>query len=71
MPRDAGVYFWPCPGCAAVARPKPGDCCVFCSYGAAPCPPKPSGLMAFRPGFVTKSVTVHFVTHQQKSAASL
>jgi hypothetical protein len=20
-------------------RPKPGDCCVFCSYGSVPCPP--------------------------------
>jgi uncharacterized Zn finger protein len=40
MPRDACVYFWQCPGCGAVARPKPGDCCVFCSYGTTPCPPK-------------------------------
>ncbi|MDD2796322.1 MAG: GDCCVxC domain-containing (seleno)protein [Acidocella sp.] len=20
-------------------RPKPGDCCVLCSYGSVPCPP--------------------------------
>jgi hypothetical protein len=20
-------------------RPKPGDCCVFCSYGSVKCPP--------------------------------
>ncbi|MGI9042140.1 MAG: GDCCVxC domain-containing (seleno)protein [Gemmatimonadales bacterium] len=40
MPCDACVYFWQCPACAEVARPKPGDCCVFCSYGAKPCPPK-------------------------------
>ncbi|WP_457852675.1 GDCCVxC domain-containing (seleno)protein [Siccirubricoccus phaeus] len=20
-------------------RPKPGDCCVFCSCGTVPCPP--------------------------------
>jgi hypothetical protein len=43
MPRDACVYFWPCPHCGAVARPRPGDCCVYCSYGTAPCPPKRQG----------------------------
>jgi hypothetical protein len=20
-------------------KPKPGDCCVFCSYGSVACPP--------------------------------
>ncbi|MEO6058233.1 MAG: GDCCVxC domain-containing (seleno)protein [Gemmatimonadales bacterium] len=40
MPRDACVYFWACPHCGVVARPKAGDCCVFCSYGTVPCPPK-------------------------------
>jgi hypothetical protein len=43
MPRDACVFFWPCPRCGNVARPEPGDCCVFCSYGMAPCPPKEQG----------------------------
>jgi hypothetical protein len=28
-----------CPACGAVMKPKPGDCCVFCSYGDVPCPP--------------------------------
>jgi hypothetical protein len=37
-PSDACVYFWDCPACGAVVKPKPGDCCVFCSYGSAPCP---------------------------------
>ncbi|MEO7986346.1 MAG: GDCCVxC domain-containing (seleno)protein [Gemmatimonadales bacterium] len=46
MPVDACVYFWSCPGCSAVIRPKHGDCCVFCSYGAAPCPPKTMGSRA-------------------------
>jgi len=27
-----------CQTCGAVLRPKPGDCCVFCSYGTQPCP---------------------------------
>ena len=39
MPGDACVYFWECPACQAVVRPRPGDCCVFCSYGSARCPP--------------------------------
>jgi hypothetical protein len=40
MPIDACQFFWECPACAALLRPKPGDCCVFCSYGDAPCPPR-------------------------------
>lgn len=43
MPTDACQFFWDCPHCAAVVRPKPGDCCVFCSYGDAPCPPVQAG----------------------------
>jgi hypothetical protein len=39
MPTDACRYVYQCPGCAAVIKPKPGDCCVFCSYGDTPCPP--------------------------------
>lgn len=39
MPTDACLYFYDCQGCGARLKPKPGDCCVFCSYGSAPCPP--------------------------------
>lgn len=39
MPLDACVYFHDCAGCGARLRPKPGDCCVFCSYGTVKCPP--------------------------------
>ena len=39
MPTDACQFFYDCTGCGAVLRPKPGDCCVFCSYGTVPCPP--------------------------------
>jgi hypothetical protein len=39
MPTDACRYFYECTGCGAMLRPKPGDCCVFCSYGSVPCPP--------------------------------
>jgi hypothetical protein len=40
MPEDACVWFYRCPGCGVVLKPRPGDCCVFCSYGDRPCPPK-------------------------------
>ena len=39
MPTDACQFFYTCAGCGATLRPKPGDCCVFCSYGSVPCPP--------------------------------
>lgn len=40
MPTDACQFFFDCPACAAVLRPRPGDCCVFCSYGDVRCPPR-------------------------------
>jgi len=43
MPTDACVFFYECPHCRAMLRPRAGDCCVFCSYGSAPCPPKQRG----------------------------
>jgi hypothetical protein len=39
MPVDACRIVYECTGCGAILRPKPGDCCVFCSYGSVPCPP--------------------------------
>ncbi len=39
MPTDACQWYYQCKGCGALLRPKPGDCCVFCSYGDTPCPP--------------------------------
>ncbi|MBI2306487.1 MAG: hypothetical protein HYU78_04215 [Rhodocyclales bacterium] len=39
MPVDACLWFYECPGCRRLLKPKPGDCCVFCSYGDVPCPP--------------------------------
>lgn len=40
MPTDACVFFHECPACHALLRPRPGDCCVFCSYGSVKCPPE-------------------------------
>ena len=39
MPTDACQFFYDCENCKQVLKPKPGDCCVFCSYGNVPCPP--------------------------------
>lgn len=40
MPTDACQFFYECTVCGILLRPKAGDCCVFCSYGSAKCPPK-------------------------------
>ncbi|WP_127125418.1 GDCCVxC domain-containing (seleno)protein [Pseudoflavitalea rhizosphaerae] len=39
MPVDACQYFYTCTSCQTLLKPKPGDCCVFCSYGTVKCPP--------------------------------
>ncbi len=39
MPTDACRFFYECAACGLLLRPKPGDCCVFCSYGSVRCPP--------------------------------
>ncbi|MEL0586395.1 MAG: GDCCVxC domain-containing (seleno)protein [Candidatus Thiodiazotropha sp. (ex. Lucinoma kazani)] len=45
MPTDRCVYFYECKNCGELLKPKPGDCCVFCSYGTTACPPvQQSGL---------------------------
>ena len=38
MPSDRCLFFYKCPGCAVILKPKRGDCCVFCSYADRPCP---------------------------------
>ena len=40
MPTDACLHFYECTACHAMLRPRPGDCCVFCSYASAKCPPR-------------------------------
>lgn len=39
MPTDACQFYYECTHCRALLRPKPGDCCVFCSFGSVKCPP--------------------------------
>ena len=40
MPVNECLYFYACEACGELLRPKPGDCCVFCSYSDSVCPPK-------------------------------
>jgi len=40
MPTNACQWFYECKGCHEMLKPLKGDCCVFCSYGTVPCPPK-------------------------------
>lgn len=39
MPTDACLFFHVCLACGRQLRPRPGHCCVFCSFGDVPCPP--------------------------------
>jgi hypothetical protein len=39
MPTDACQFYYECLGCRTLLKPKPGHCCVFCSYGTVACPP--------------------------------
>jgi hypothetical protein len=39
MPEDSCQFFYECVQCKEILKPKPGDCCVFCSYGTIKCPP--------------------------------
>lgn len=39
MPTNACQFYYECPACHALLRPKPGECCVFCSFGSVLCPP--------------------------------
>lgn len=43
MPTDSCQFFWSCPSCQHLIKPKEGDCCVYCSYGDTPCPPIQEG----------------------------
>jgi len=46
MPTDACRFFHRCAGCGTLLRPRPGDCCVYCSYGDAPCSPMQAAPVA-------------------------
>ncbi|WP_228289174.1 GDCCVxC domain-containing (seleno)protein [Marinobacter salinisoli] len=50
MPTDACQYFYECEFCHRLLKPKPGDCCVFCSFGTVACPPIQQGSGCCDPG---------------------
>ncbi|WP_297583785.1 GDCCVxC domain-containing (seleno)protein [Roseibium sp.] len=43
MPTNACQWFYQCVSCQTLLKPRQGDCCVYCSYGTVPCPPKQTG----------------------------
>jgi hypothetical protein len=43
MPTDACQYYYDCKHCGCLIQARPGDCCVFCSYGDIECPPIQKG----------------------------
>lgn len=43
MPEDSYQFFYECENCHTVLKPKPGDCCVYCSFGSVKCPPVQMG----------------------------
>ena len=45
VPENACVYFWDCPSCRTIVKPRAGDCCVVCSYGSAPCPSRANTIL--------------------------
>jgi hypothetical protein len=40
MPTTYCQFFYECAVCHKVMRPKPGDCCAFCSYADTKCASK-------------------------------
>ncbi|MFU8842214.1 MAG: GDCCVxC domain-containing (seleno)protein [Bacteroidales bacterium] len=40
MPEESCQFYYECEKCHVLLKPKPGDCCVFCSYGSEKCPPE-------------------------------
>ena len=37
IPPGSSLWAYGCKGCGTTLTPKPGDQCVFCSYGSVPC----------------------------------
>jgi hypothetical protein len=48
MSTDACQFLYECENCNTLLRPKPGDCCVFCSFGSVKCPPVQMHLSVVR-----------------------
>jgi hypothetical protein len=46
LPTTVCQITYTCARCHQALRPKRGDCCVYCSYGSAPCPSKQQERLA-------------------------
>jgi len=64
MPIDSCRYLYDCTGCGGRLWAKAGDCCVFCSYGTAPCPP----IQAARAGETAASCCTGTVDESSRRA---
>ena len=49
MRTDSCQYYYECRACKTLLKPRPDDCCVFCSYGTVPCPPIQEKILGLRP----------------------
>ena len=47
MPAECRRSSYTCSGCGAILRPKPRDCCVYCSHSSVPCPSFQARLWRF------------------------
>jgi hypothetical protein len=43
MSLNSCQWYYECENCKKLLKPKPGDCCVFCSFGSVKCPPVQNG----------------------------
>jgi hypothetical protein len=74
MPTDACQFFYECVGGGTTLRPKPGDCCVFCSYGSVPCPPiqaERSGETGAASCCAQSAIKVHATGYATRAPAAL
>ncbi len=60
MPTDACQHAYKCPECGTVLTPKPGDCCVFCSYGSVKCPSVQLAEIQKKAGTDSVAVAIHY-----------
>ncbi|MGZ3898857.1 MAG: GDCCVxC domain-containing (seleno)protein [Bacteroidia bacterium] len=44
MPTYSSIVLYECEECNARLKPRPEECCIFCSYGSVPCPNTQKGM---------------------------
>ena len=49
MPTNGCQFYYECTNCGAMLAPeRPGDCCVFCSFGSGEVPADPGRALLLR-----------------------